>query len=222
MPKEIEKKQTKRIEKISLFSLETGKKIKTITVPDFLKITVSAQLIYQVLNAHNTKLLSSSHTKTRAEVRGGGCKPFRQKGTGKARAGSIRSPLWKGGGIIFGPSKFENKVKNVSKKMKRNAILGLLADKIKNNKVIVIDKLDLKKSKTKEAYAKLFVFAPKVKSLLILATAEINKIKPFRNIENFKYTKVENINIYDLFVAQSIIFTKKGFKELVDKNKIKI
>jgi len=220
MKKEIAKIKTKKVtgQEIPVFSLETGKKIKTISVPEFLQIKVSPALVHQVLVAQESKSLVSSHAKTRSEVRGGGRKPFRQKGTGRARAGSIKSPLWRGGGVIFGPSKFENKTKNISKKMKKRAILGLLAEKIDSKKAIVVDSLDLKKSKTKEAYLKLFVFVPKAKSLLILATAEIDKIKPFRNIKNLKYTKVENLDLRNLILAQNIIFSQEGFSQLIKIN----
>lgn len=113
-------------------------------------VKVNENLVHQVMvtqMANERQVLA--HTKDRSEVRGGGAKPWRQKGTGRARAGSSRSPIWIGGGITFGPRKDRNFKKKINKKMKQKAMLMVLSDKVKNNSLVVLDKLEMKEYKTK-------------------------------------------------------------------------
>jgi large subunit ribosomal protein L4 len=200
--------------KIPLFVFATGKKEKDLAVPAFLQIVAKPSLIKQAIDAHISHYFQPSHTKTRAEVRGGGRKPWRQKGTGRARQGSIRAPHFVGGGVVFGPKKNSNKVKTISKSMKQKAILGILADKIRSQKLILIDKIDLDQPKTKFAYKQLNVLASENKRLLILANAEKDKAKPFNNIKDLKISLDTNVNSYDSLLAKKIIMTKMAFEEL--------
>jgi len=113
-------------------------------------VKVNESLVHQAMvtqMANQRQVLA--HTKDRSEVRGGGRKPWRQKGTGRARAGSIRSPIWIGGGVTFGPRKERNFKKKINQKMKQKAILMVLSDKVANNNLMILDKLEMKEFKTK-------------------------------------------------------------------------
>ncbi len=113
-------------------------------------VEISEALVHQALVAQTSnERLVLAHTKERSEVRGGGKKPWRQKGTGRARAGSIRSPIWKGGGVTFGPRKDRNFKKNINKKMKQKAMLMVLSDRAVSKNLVVLDKLEMNEFKTK-------------------------------------------------------------------------
>lgn len=130
---------------------QKGEEVGTTLLPkDIFDVKINPDLIHQVIvsqMANRRKVVA--HTKDRGEVRGGGKKPWRQKGTGRARHGSIRSPLWRGGGVTFGPRKEKIFKKKIPKKMKRKALFMVLSDKFKNNLLIVLDELKLEKTKTK-------------------------------------------------------------------------
>ena len=112
------------------------------------KIRKKDNLISEVIRREESnKRVSTADTKTKGKVRGGGIKPWRQKGTGRARAGSIRSPLWKGGGVIFGPTKEKNYTKKINKKMRQNALVFAIFDKIKENKFFILETPSFKKRK---------------------------------------------------------------------------
>lgn len=131
---------------------QTGDKIKEINLnPAIFGVEPKTSVVHQVAIAQKNNSRSAiAHTKDRSEVRGGGVKPWRQKGTGRARHGSVRSPLWVGGGVTFGPSKERNFSQKVNKKMKTQALFMCLSDKVNNNLLILLDKLELPKAKTKE------------------------------------------------------------------------
>ncbi len=119
--------------------------------PSIFGVEINSTLIHQAVVtqlANARKVLA--HTKDRSEVSGGGRKPWRQKGTGRARHGSIRSPLWIGGGVTFGPTKYRNFSKKINKKMKRKAIFMALSDRVKEGQLVILDKLEIKQPKTKE------------------------------------------------------------------------
>lgn len=132
----------------------TGEKIKEIELnPKVFGLTVKPELIQQAVvsqQANSRQVIA--HTKDRSEVAGGGRKPWRQKGTGRARHGSIRSPLWRGGGITFGPTKERNFSVKINKKAKRKAILMSLSDKAANQKIVLVEKLELAEPKTKKFF----------------------------------------------------------------------
>ena len=137
--------------KTQVFS-QTGEKVKEVELnPAIFDIPVKENVVHQVVTAQlaNSRIIIAD-TKDRSEVRGGGRKPWRQKGTGRARHGSIRSPLWVGGGVTFGPTKERNFKKKINKKMKTKALFMCLSDKVNNNLLILLDKLNLEKGKTKE------------------------------------------------------------------------
>ncbi len=153
----------------------------------------------------------NAHTKTRGEVRGGGRKPWRQKGTGRARAGSIRSPLWKGGGVVFGPRKRDWSFK-LNKKVKKNAIKSALNYKLKNNLIYVIDKLELPEIKTKNVVE--FMKKFEIDSVLFV-DIENEKLKlSSRNIVNVKYLENNGLNVFDILKHDFLVISKDSLLQV--------
>jgi large subunit ribosomal protein L4 len=155
----------------------------------------------------------SSNTKTRGEVRGGGKKPWKQKGTGRARAGSIRSPLWKGGGITFGPRANRNWELKMNKKAKTKALFMSLSDKVSSGKFIVVDKITLDAAKTKEFVKILASFKDKVKtdgkrSMLVLPKTDTSLSRASRNIPNMNSILASSLNVTDILKADNILVLK--------------
>ncbi|PIW35074.1 MAG: 50S ribosomal protein L4, partial [Candidatus Nealsonbacteria bacterium CG15_BIG_FIL_POST_REV_8_21_14_020_37_12] len=192
-----------------------GKEVGTTLLPkEIFDVKISPDLVHQVVvsqMANRRKVIA--HTKTRAEVRGGGRKPWRQKGTGRARVGSIRSPLWKGGGVIFGPRKERVFKKEIPKKMKRLALFMVLSGKIKNNLLILLDKLKIEKPKTKEMTEILKKLPCKNESSLI-ALPELNKnlILAARNIPDIETIQAKDLNALDLLSFKYLIMPKEAIK----------
>ena len=175
-------------------------------------------LLYEaVVNYRANQRRGTASTKTRKEVRGGGRKPWRQKGTGRARAGSTRSPLWKGGGVTFGP-KPRNYSYSMPKTAKRNALKSALTMKLTEKQLIVIEALDFKEPKTKEA-AKL-VNTLNLKSALIVDNHENrNLILSMRNLPGIKTVDYTQLNVYDVLNHRGLVFTKQAFKLLLERLK---
>jgi large subunit ribosomal protein L4 len=145
-------------------------------------------------------------------VRGGGKKPWRQKGTGRARHGSRRSPIWKGGGVTFGPTKERNFEKKINKKMKRKALLMVLSAKVKNNLLLVLEKLALEKPKTK-LMAQVFKNLPvKGSSLIILPGLEKDIVRAARNLPKTATVEARNLNALDLLSFKYLIMPKEAIK----------
>jgi large subunit ribosomal protein L4 len=166
-----------------------------------------------------------AHTKDRSEVRGGGKKPWNQKGTGRARAGSNRSPIWMGGGVTFGPTKDRNFKKDINRKMRQKAINIVLSDKVKNNNFIILEKLELKDFKTSFINKMFLNFEKKginnknkKRSILLINDSKDEKLKySTRNLEGVKLININNINILDLLKYRNLIVTKETVKKLVQK-----
>jgi len=153
--------------------------------------------------------------KTRSEVSGGGAKPWRQKGTGRARAGSNRSPLWRHGGIIFGP-KPRSYSMAFPKKKRRNAIKQVLSEKIRENRLKVIDSLMVEDGKTKKAKALLEKAGALVGTLLIARATEANLWRAFANLPKVKLISVESINIHDLLNYEKVIIARDAVGAIVE------
>jgi large subunit ribosomal protein L4 len=167
-----------------------------------------------------------AHTKTKAEVSGGGKKPWKQKGTGRARAGSSRSPIWIGGGVTFGPRKDRNFSKKINKKMKQKALVMILSDRLTNNNMAIIDKVEIKDFKTKIFND----FLKKVENIFPISDDKakknkrsvlfINDIKDekiifsSRNLLGFNIINLENINIVDLLKYKNLIMTESVAKTI--------
>lgn len=160
---------------------------------------------------------NSAHTKTRGEKRGGGKKPWKQKGTGRARAGSLRSPLFKGGGVTFGP-RFSKRLSKTNSKSIKNSIYSVL--KNKENDLFIID-LDLKKPSTK-TINKLLLDNIKFNNLLVVGNDDKIIKLSVHNLPNTKYVDILSLNVYNVSIADKIVFTKKAYDSyfnIIDKIK---
>ena len=158
------------------------------------------------------KRQGTQSAKTRAEVSGGGIKPWRQKGTGRARQGSIRSPQWIHGGIVFAPKPRSYRV-SIPKSMKRVAMKSALSSKVLENEMIVLESLELQAPKTKEVVNMLKAFEAK-KTLIVTAESNENVYKSARNIEGVGIIPVNNINVYDLLKYEKLIITKDAVSKI--------
>jgi large subunit ribosomal protein L4 len=172
---------------------------------------VHRALVRQLNNARQ----GTASTKTRSEVRGGGRKPWRQKGTGRARAGSIRSPLWRGGGVIFGPKPRDFNLK-LNRKERRLALRTALVSRIDDLIVVEEFSTELSRPKTKELVAALARWgaAPENKTLLILSEFPENVYLSARNIENLKLIAADQLNVYDLLHADKIVLTASAIEKI--------
>ncbi len=204
---------------ITVYNQE-GKEIEKISLPkEIFDVKINHDLIHQVVvsqMANRRKILAQ--TKTRGEVRGGGKKPWRQKGTGRARHGSIRSPLWRGGGITFGPRKEKVFKKMIPKKIKRKALLMILTAKAKSNLLIFVNQLKLEKAKTKSMAEIINVLSSKIENFkkgnTLIALPEMNKkiILAARNLPQVKTIQVKDLNCLDLLSFKYLIMPKESIK----------
>ena len=191
-----------------------GKKVKDIELNenvfgvDVNDIVVHTALVNYLANQRQ----GTQSTKTRAEVRGGGRKPWRQKGTGRARQGSIRAPQWIKGGIALGPKPRSYKYA-IPKKMRKLALKSVLTSKVEDKELIVVDKLELKEIKTKEIVKVLNNLNTK-KALIVLSEKNLNVQASARNIENVKTTLVNTINVFDLLKYDNLVITEDAIKKL--------
>ncbi len=181
---------------------------------DIFNSEVKEHLLHKSVIAHLANLRRGTHsTKIKSEVRGGGAKPWRQKGTGRARAGSIRSPLWRGGGITFGP-KPRDYDHDVPKKMKRSALISALSLKVKNGDIFVVDKIDIDKPKTKDVVSILKNFKIDRSVLFLIDEKNKNLELSARNIPDARVQRVDSINVYDLLYYDKIICTKGAIDKI--------
>jgi len=204
---------------------QKGEKLKKKRLSsDIFDIDIDQNLVHLVVTAlQSNKRHPFAHTKTRSEKRGGGRKPWRQKGTGRARHGSNRSPIWVGGGVTFGPRKERNFTKKVNKKVKRKALFMALTDKVDEDKLVLVDKFNLSKPKTKLFYSILKniinIEADKnkyknKKVLLSLPEKDLSVIRAARNIAGLSIKPVCDINVLDVLNSEYLITTVDGIKKL--------
>ena len=200
--------------KTTIYNQE-GKGIGTTILPkEIFDVKLNPDLVHQVVvsqMAIQRKVIA--HTKMRAEVRGGGKKPWRQKGTGRARAGSIRSPIWRGGGVTFGPTTEKVFKKRIPKKMRRKALFMVLSAKAKENLLLVLDNLKIEKPKTKlmkEILDKLFL--KKGSGLVVLPRMDKNIIKAVNNIPRVSTVQAKDLNVLDLLCYKYIMIPKEAIK----------
>jgi large subunit ribosomal protein L4 len=201
--------------KTKLFDLQ-GKETGTVKLADkIFNVEINKKLLWENVTALlKNKRKGFASTKTKNEVRGGGEKPYRQKGIGWARHGSIRSPIWKGGGVVFGPKPRDYFVR-LPKKKKLKALLSSLSDKAKENKVIIIEDLSLESAKTKNFAAILKnINLDKVKTLVGLEKIDKNAKLASRNISHVILKRVDDINCLDVLWADYLLMTKKGLAKL--------
>jgi large subunit ribosomal protein L4 len=187
-----------------------GKKTGSRDLPaEIFESTVSVPLMHQVVVAGLAGIRAGTHsTKTRGEVRGGGRKPWRQKGTGRSRQGSIRSPQWVGGGVAHGPTSRDHSQK-VNKKMRRGALRSALTDALQSGKLAVVDELGWDEPKTSKAVGVLDSLELEGRILLVLPVpTESGAVeKSFRNLSNVKIAYSNGLGTYDVLLADRVLFT---------------
>lgn len=198
---------------VSVLNME-GKEVGTMELSDAVfgaKINehlVHMAVVQQLANNRQ----GTQKAKTRSEVRGGGRKPWRQKGTGHARQGSIRAPQWKGGGVVFAPTPRDYSFK-INKKEKRAALKSALTSRVQEEKFIVLDELKLDEIKTKN-FAKIMQNLNVEKALVILKEKDINIIQSAKNIPMVKTALTSTINVYDILKYQTIVITKAAVENI--------
>ena len=194
-----------------------GKKTGTRELPaEIFDAKISVPLMHQVVVAGLAGLRAGTHsTKTRGDVRGGGKKPWRQKGTGRARQGSIRAPQWTGGGVAHGPTPRDHSIR-VNKKMRRGALRSALTDAFRSGKLAIVDDLDWDEPKTKQAVGVLDALDLAGRVLVVLPrpsdTGAIEK--SFRNVPHVKIAYAHGVGTYDVLLADRILFTAAALEQL--------
>ncbi len=209
---------------------QKGEKVSDHEVNDkIFDVAVNEKLVHQVIVAQDANArVALAHTKQRGEVRGGGKKPWRQKGTGRARHGSSRSPLWRGGAVTFGPTNKRNFSKDVNKKMKRKALYMTLSDKAVNENIILVESLTFEKPTTKE-FVKCMDVLPvsedqktkkQTKTLVIMPETDNNVILSSRNIKTAKIIRADSLNVKDIVLHDRIIMPVKSL-EVIENTYLK-
>lgn len=206
------------MQKVQVFD-SSGNKIKEINAPkDIFSAPVNEHLLHEaVVNYRANQRQGTASTKTRAMVRGGGRKPWRQKGTGRARAGSIRSPLWRKGGVTFGPS-LRDYSYQLPKKVRRSALKSALASKLAEKQLIVVESLKLKEPKTKEGIK--LLESLNLRSALVIDSHENkNLILALRNVPRIKAVDHNQVNVYDILNHEKLVFSQQAFDSLMERLK---
>ena len=199
---------------------QNGEKVGTTELPDAIfGVEINPTLLHQAVVAQMANMRKViAHAKDRSEVRGGGKKPWRQKGTGRARHGSRRSPIWVGGGVTFGPTKYKNFKKKINVKMKRKATLMALSGKARDEELIVLDKIELTAPKTKEMAIVVDKVVPDLKTALCMLPEKNETIqRAGRNIADFKVVNVGNINVVDMLNHKYLVLTQDTIATLTKK-----
>ena len=200
--------------KVNVFNM-SGEQVEQIELSEAVfGAEINQHVVYEVVkNQLANKRQGTQSTKTRAEVRGGGRKPWRQKGTGRARAGSLNSPIFTGGGIVFAPKPRDYSYK-VPKKVRRLALKSVLTSKVQNGEFIVVDKIDFETPKTKEMAKFLANIQAEKKALIVMDEKNENVIRSAKNIPNLHTALVNTINVYDILKYDSFIITKEAVKKV--------
>lgn len=201
---------------------QSAEKVGTVSLPDSVfAVPSNNDLLHQVVSAQMAnKRQVIAHTKGRSEVRGGGKKPWRQKGTGRARHGSIRSPIWKGGGVTFGPTKEVNFKKKIGKKAARKALSVALSEKVKSGNIIVVDGIELNVPKTKEIAGILKLFQNKMSGSVLFVTPSLNKdlYRATNNIQKAGVAEARNLSPLQTLSYKNLIILKDAI-EVLNKQK---
>ncbi len=192
---------------------QAGEKVKDINLSsEVFGVEPNQQVIYDVVNAQRAAMRQGTHdTKTRTEVRGGGRKPWNQKGTGSARQGSIRSPQWRGGGIVFGPTPRDYSVK-VNRKVRQLALKIALSHKVLNGNFIAVDTITLEQVKTKEFLKVIANLNATGKTLFVLPEVTENVEKSVRNIPNVSVNVQNHVSVYDILKYEKIVLAEDSIK----------
>lgn len=198
---------------------QSGKRVSEMNAPkEVFSYPVKEHLLYEaVVSFRANQRQGTASTKTRADVRGGGRKPWRQKGTGRARAGSIRSPIWRKGGVTFGP-KPRSYYYSLPKKAKRNALKSVLSMKLAEKQLLILKTLEIKEPKTKDG-AKLLEALKLDSALIVDDQQNKNLFLSLRNIPKIKAVDTNLVNVYDVLNHKWLVFTQKAFESLMEKLK---
>ena len=193
----------------------TGSEAGTVELAaDVFGIEPNEAVMHQVVTAQLAARRTGSHkTKTRSEVSGGGGKPWRQKGTGRARHGSIRSPLWRGGGIAHGP-RLRNYAQATPKKMKRLALISALSDRAADDRIIVVEDWGFESPSTASAVRKLEALGAHGRVLVVLERDDVAAHKSFRNLQRVHTLPADQLNTYDVLVSDVVVFTSASLAEV--------
>lgn len=176
-------------------------------------VEVNSQVMFDAVQVYQSNMRqATAKVLTRSEVRGGGKKPWRQKGTGRARAGSNRSPLWRHGGIVFGPTGTQNYKLSQNKKAHALAVKSALTLKAQSKDIIVVDALNFEAPSTKAAVEFLNKANAKAKTLIVIADENDNLVASARNIPGVIVVKTNNLSVYDVLNTNSLVFTKEAIK----------
>lgn len=199
---------------VSVYNIE-GKEVGTIELKDSVfGVEVNEHLVHMaVVQQLANKRQGTQKAKTRAEVSGGGRKPWRQKGTGHARQGSIRAPQWKGGGVVFAPVPRDYSFK-LNKKEKRAALKSVLTDKVQNGNLVVVDEFKFDEIKTKNFVAMLNNLNVNTKALVVVGENDTNAALSARNIPTVKTSLTNTINVYDVINANKLVVTRDVVKTI--------
>lgn len=201
---------------------QNADKISTVELPDAVfAVPMNKDLLHQVVTSQmSNRRQNVAHTKDRGEVRGGGKKPWRQKGTGRARHGSIRSPIWKGGGVTFGPRKDKNFKKDVNRKMARKALFVALSSKIKDGEFVALEDIKMDNWKTKEM-AKIVnkvseLFSVKHGSLLLVTDKKLRDTveRSARNLPKIDVMEAKNLNALDIMARKNLLIMKDAVEAI--------
>ena len=209
--------------KVDVYNQE-GEKTGSLELPKgIFSLPWNVDLVHQVVESMRANQRTPiPHAKGRGEVRGGGKKPWRQKGTGRARHGSIRSQIWKGGGVTHGPVKEKNYSKKINKKMKRKALLVSLSQKLRDKEILILDKLEFKDAKTKEG-AKVFKNLSGIsgyetiakKTTLVALEGKNEKTRrALRNLPKVETEEARNLNALDILSFKYLVILQDGLKTL--------
>jgi large subunit ribosomal protein L4 len=186
----------------------SNKKVKDVELPAVFGEEVKSHLLHSaVVNQLANRRAGTAATKTKGLVSGGGTKPFKQKGTGRARAGSTRSPLWRHGGTVFGPTPRDYSY-SMPKKEKRAALAAALSSKVGENRMVLLDKLELTEPRTKQMSDLLKTLGVAESALVLISAENKNVALASRNMPNIKVLRMENINVYDLLKYRYLITTQ--------------
>ena len=207
-----------------------GKKVGTIVLPEAIfGVSWKSDLVHQVTTAMQANLRQNrAHTKDRAEVSGGGKKPWKQKGTGQARHGSTRSPIWRHGGVTFGPRSTRDYSEKINKKMRTGALLSVLSRKATDGEIVLVDKLTFAAPKTKEALGALVAISKGAKAKLLSSTGansalialtsyDKNTIKSFCNLQGVATAETRSLNPVEILTHKYLVIENPevAFKTLV-------
>jgi len=197
---------------------DVGTALSEVALPaELFEAPINVPVMHQVVVAQfNARRAGTRGTKTRGKVSGGGAKPYRQKGTGRARQGSIRAPHYVGGGTVFGPQA-KDYTQKVPRKVRRLALASALTARTKDDRIVVVDELSFPEPKTKEAAALLRAHEIVGKVLVVVAEPDENVWRSFRNLPEAHVLPVDQLNVYDVIAREWLLFSRAAIEKLIER-----